>query len=180
MQTYRTLFALLAATGLRVSEALGLRIIDVTDDGLVIREAKFRKKRLVPLHPTTRAAIGRYLAARRYWGGAEDHLFVSQHGGALPYQTVVATFLRLVRSVGLRGAPGQPGPRIHDLRHTFAVRALEQCPANPAAVTRHTLALSTYLGHGHVAATYWYLHATPRLLEAVADATEAFLGGGAP
>jgi len=177
-QTFYTLFALLATTGLRVSEALGLCLQDLTQDGLLIRETKFHKTRLVPLHLTAQAGLDRYLARRKTWGGLDDHLFVSRKGAALPYQTVVATFLRLARGIGLRGGPGQGGPRIHDLRHGFAVRSLEQCPLNALGVTRHMVALSTYLGHGHVAATHWYLHATPRLLEAIATVTEEFMKGG--
>ena len=90
------------------------------------------------------------------------------------YNTVSALFRQMSRKIGLRGEPGQPGPRIHDLRHTFAVRSLEQCPCNDDAVSRHILALSTYLGHAHVADTYWYLQATPGLMAQIADVGEAF------
>lgn len=179
-QVYSTLFALLATTGLRISEALALRVADVTADGLIIRQTKFRKSRLVPLHKTAVEALDGYLAQRRCWSGGDDHLFVSHRGGPLPYQTVNATFLRLTRTMGLRPGPGQPGPRLHDLRHTFAVRALERCPREPGAITRHMLALSTYLGHTHVAHTFWYLHATPQLLSDIAEACESFISGGAP
>ena len=79
----------------------------------------------------------------------------------------------------LRGNPGQPGPRIHDLRHTFAVRSLEQCPRDREAVARHVVALSTYLGHAHVTDTYWYLHATPILMGQIAEAGEALHRGRA-
>jgi integrase len=79
----------------------------------------------------------------------------------------------------LRGAPGQRGPRIHDLRHTFAVRALEQCPHDKDAIARHLVALSTYLGHVHATSTYWYLQATPFLMGQIADVSEALLQGGA-
>jgi integrase len=178
--TYSTLFALLAATGLRVSEALALCFQDLSADGLVVRETKFRKSRLVPLHDTAVEAMDRYLEHRRRFGGADDHLFVSSRGRALPYQTVVATFLRLVRAIGLRGDPGKPGPRIHDLRHGFAVRALESCSTDRDRVSRHMLALSTYLGHSKVAHTYWYLQATPQLLADIADAGESHFLGGAP
>lgn len=177
--TYGTLFALLACTGLRVSEALALRIEDVSEDGLVIRETKFRKSRLVPLHDTAVEAIDRYLEHRWCFGGADEHLFVSQRGRALPYQTVIATFLRVARAIGLRPEPGKPGPRLHDMRHTFAVRALEKCPKDRHRITRHILALSTYLGHARVADTYYYLHATPQLAADIVDACESFFFGGA-
>ena len=91
------------------------------------------------------------------------------------YSTVLGVFLRLARSVGLRGGPGQRGPRIHDLRHTFAVRSLERA-ATRNAVARHIVALSTYLGHAHVTDTYWYLQATPILMARIAAAGEACTG----
>jgi integrase len=100
-----------------------------------------------------------------------------KHG--LAYTTVVAVFLELAKSIGLRGAPGRRGPRIHDLHHTFAVRALEQCPHDRDAIARHLVALSTYLGHVHATFTYWYLQATPFLMEQIADVSEALLQGGA-
>jgi integrase len=109
-----------------------------------------------------------------------DSLLISETGRPLCYDTVSAKFRRLSRKIGLRGEPGQPGPRIHDLRHTFAVRSLERCPCNNEAVSRHILASSTYLGHVHVADTYWYLQATPGLMVQIADASETFGQGGQP
>jgi integrase len=170
---YATLFGLLAATGMRISEALALRLNDVTTDGLIIRQTKFQKSRLLPLHETTRWALDQYLSVRVRLGTLEEALLVSTTGKAPSYNTVVAIFLRLARSVGLRGAPGQPGPRIHDLRHTFAVRSLERCRHDRDVVARHVVALSTYLGHAHVTDTYWYLHATPILMGQIAEAGEA-------
>jgi integrase len=175
---YATLFGLLAATGLRVSEALALRLEDITEDGLIIRQGKFHKSRLVPLHDTTRDALDAYLSARARLGTFDTGLFVSTSGTAPAYSTVVATFLRLARSIGLRGEPGQRGPRIHDLRHTFAVRSLEQCRQTREEVARHIVALSTYLGHAHVTDTYWYLQATPFLMERIAEAGETLYRGG--
>jgi integrase len=175
---YATLFGLLAATGLRVSEALALRLEDITEDGLIIRQGKFHKSRLVPLHDTTRDALDAYLSARAQLGTFDTGLFVSTSGTTPAYSTVVATFLRLARSIGLRGEPGQRGPRIHDLRHTFAVRSLEQCRQTREEVARHIVALSTYLGHAHVTDTYWYLQATPFLMERIAEAGETLYRGG--
>ena len=124
---YETLFGLLAATGMRISEALALRVEDVKVDGLVIQQTKFQKSRLLPLHDTTRHAIDAYLSVRQRLGALDDALLISIAGKAPSYNTVTAVFLRLARSIGLRGEPGQRGgPRIHDLRHTFAVRSLEQ------------------------------------------------------
>jgi integrase len=175
---YATLFGLLAATGLRVSEALALRLEDITEDGLIIRQGKFHKSRLVPLHDTTRDALDAYLSARAQLGTFDTGLFISTSGTTPAYSTVVATFLRLARSIGLRGEPGQRGPRIHDLRHTFAVRSLEQCRQTREEVARHIVALSTYLGHAHVTDTYWYLQATPFLMERIAEAGETLYRGG--
>lgn len=178
-QVFTTLFGLLASSGLRVSEALALRFGDVTSDGLVIRTAKFNKSRLVPLHETAASALGRYLELRRRASTVSDYVFVSPKGGRLPSQTVSKTFLHLARHAGLRSGPGTPGPRIHDLRHTFAVRALEACPQGGSPVGWRMRALSTYLGHRNLADTCWYLHATPQLMRGVADACERFLEGGA-
>ena len=175
--TYETLFGLLAATGMRVSEALALRVADLTADGLLIRATKFQKSRLLPLHDTVCAALGRYLQLRALGAPANDSLFVSVKHGPLPYDTVAGAFRQLARSVGLRGRAGEPGPRIHDLRHTFAVRSLEDCVPEQRAVARHVVALSTYLGHARVADTYWYLEATPILLREVAQAGERLLRG---
>lgn len=177
--TYMTLFALLAATGLRISEALALRLEDLTPAGLRILETKFRKSRLVPLHPTVHRGLQRYLRERRKLAGAAETLFVSSGGRPLPYSTVVTTYLALARRIGRRPPPESPGPHIHDLRHTFAVRSLEQCPAGRDAARRHMLALSTYLGHAHLADTYWYLQATAELLAPIAAAAEALAEGGA-
>ena len=176
-QVFTTLFGLLASTGLRISEAQALRFGDVTVDGLVIRNTKFHKTRLVPLHPTAASALGRYLDLRRRSSAVSDHVFVSPKGDRLPYGTVQETFHHLLRQVDLRSGP--PRPRIHDLRHTFAVRALEACPGGASPVGQHVRALSTYLGHARVADTCWYLHATPQLMRSVADACERFLEAGA-
>jgi integrase len=169
---YTTLFGLLAATGLRISEALALRCDDVTEDGLIIRKSKLGKSRIVPLHKTTREALNRYLSSRQKRGTLDRSLFISASGRPLSYATVRNVFRRLVRSVGLRSEPGRRGARIHDLRHTFAVRSLERCGHDREAVARHMPALSTYLGHAHVTDTYWYLQATPVVLRQIAQASE--------
>lgn len=175
--TYYTLFGLLAATGLRVSEARRLLLDDVTTDGLVVRKTKFRKSRLLPLHETTQAALNRYIERRQAVGGGDDHLFISSKGGALTYSMINGTFHFLVERIQLPAKSGRE-PRIHALRHYFSVSALESCPQGHDPVNRHLLALSTYLGHSHVTDTYWYLQATPRLMATIADACEAFIAGG--
>ena len=178
-QTYYTLFGLLAVTGLRISEAMRLRLADITAEGLLVRQTKFRKSRLVPLHPSTVGALERYLAQRNAWASDDDHVFIAHTGRPLSYAMINGTFRYLVTSLQLGHTPGRPQPRIHDLRHRFAVRALERCHGTPADVARQPLALSTYLGHAHVADTYWYLHATPQLMRDIADACAAREEGGA-
>jgi integrase len=106
-------------------------------------------------------------------------MFLTEWSSGLRYPTVVATFLQLVRGMGIHPGPGKPGPRIHDLRHSFAVRSLEQCAGDRKAVARHMLALSTYLGHGRLSNTYWYLQATPQLLADVARRSELLATRGA-
>jgi integrase len=175
--TYVTLFSLLLSTGLRISEALALQLDDLTCDGLLIRQTKFRKSRLVPLHTTSREGLDRFLARRRRVCSDDQSLFISLWRTGLAYRTVNGTFLDLARSIGLRGGPGAPGPCIHDMRHTFAVRALETCHGGKEEISRHILALSTYLGHTHPSDTYYYLQATPKLMEGICRETEALFQG---
>jgi integrase/recombinase XerD len=178
--TYHHLFGLLAATGLRISEALALQRSDLTDDGLVVRCGKFGKSRLVPLHPTVRQALANYMPIRNRLGGDGGDLFVVSRTKQAPSTTAAyCIFVRLARQLGYRGPPGTPGPRLHDLRHTFAVRSLEACAHDRAAVAHHMAALSTYLGHAEVANTYWYLQATPVLMRGIAEASEQLFQGGA-
>jgi integrase len=178
-RTYATLIALLASTGLRVSEALKLRIADITDDGLIIRETKFRKTRLVPLHDTAAAELQRYLMQRRQVGIDDDHVFVGRRGRALPYSAVQCTFKMVLKAAGICTPPGRHRPRLHDLRHSFAVRALQASPTGRGRTGQHMVALATYLGHVNIYATYWYLEATADLLSDIAGAGEIFLSGGA-
>jgi integrase/recombinase XerD len=176
--TYSTLFGLLAATGLRVSEAFNLRMDDITPDGLLIRATKFRKNRLVPFHDTTAAALDRYIARRRLFASDENYLFVSLRGNRLCYQSVCKIFHSLLCAAGIQREPHLPQPRIHSLRHTFAVRSLENCPVDRDRITQHMLALSTYMGHSSLESTFWYLDATPQLLSGIARAWESFVWGG--
>lgn len=180
--TYFTLFGLLAATGLRVSEALHLVVDDITADGLLIRETKFRKNRLVPLHATTEAALDVYLVRRRAIARRQAHVFVATTGRPLTYPMINGTFHYLLRSVQLQAIAGERTrtARIHDLRHRFAVRALERAGGDRHRIAQQVLALSTYLGHAHVADTYWYLHATPLLMRNIADACAAVGAGATP
>lgn len=180
-QTYATLLGLIAATGLRTSEALDLRLSDVLlpDGVLRIRCTKFGKTRLVPLHPTVLATFGRYLDARRRVVARNDYVFLSASGRRISASMVNYTFRRVLRLAKITSTPAGR-PRIHDLRHTFATRALEQCSTGRAAVARHVVALATYLGHVDISSTYWYLEATPQLLTNISTAAEALVDTEAP
>jgi len=179
-QTYSTLFALLACTGLRVPEAIRLRFGDITSDGLVIRGSKFRKSRLVPLHETAQAGLERYLKQRRSYAPFDDHVFVSLTRKPFHTRDVETAFRTAVDKIGLQRGPGLPRPTPHSLRHTFAVRALEACPDDRDKITKHMLALSTYLGHSTVRETYWYLEATPDLMRDISKCFENFTKGVQP
>lgn len=173
-QMYAVFFGLVAATGLRLSEALHLKIGDITSEGLIVRAGKSGRSRMVVLHPTVRTVLSAWLEVRVKRPGVSDDLFVSRRGMAPCTATVRIEFHKLLRVIGLETAPGGKTPRIHDLRHSFAVRSLEQCSGDRAALSRHMVALSTYLGHAHLASTYWYLEATPALLTRIAAAHEDF------
>lgn len=174
---YGTLLGLIAATGLRISEALDLRLYDVLPDGVLqIRRTKFGKSRLIPLHPTAAKAFDRYLEQRRQLAVTDDHVFLSAGNQRIATSMAEYTFRRVLRLAGIAPSRTRP-PRIHDLRHTFATQALEQCSTRREAVARHFVALATYMGHADIAHTYWYLEATPELMTGIAAAAEALIAG---
>ena len=178
--TMHCIIGLIAVTGLRRAEACALRLTDVVEDGLVVRETKFAKSRLVPLSESTRDALDRYLTRRRKLGANCDHVFVLSTGKPVGPATLTELFRKLAHAAGLRGGKGDPGLTLHDLRHRFAIRSLEQAVnADRDNVSRHILALSTCMGHASVSSTYWYLHATPVLLKQIAETTEALHAGRA-
>jgi integrase len=176
--TYSTLFALLACTGLRVSEAIRLCFDDITPDGLIIRRTKFRKSRLVPLHDTARTGVERYLQQRRPYAPFDDHVFISIRRKPLLPVDVDMAFRTAAKHIGLPYGRGRPHPTPHSLRHAFAVRALQTCPTGRDAITRHMVALSTYLGHSNIANTYWYLEAVPDLMQDIAEQAERLAMAG--
>jgi integrase/recombinase XerD len=178
-KTYATLISLLAATGLRVSEALHLLVSDITNEGLLIHKTKFQKTRLVPLHDTAVAGLARYLTHRQKTRRGGDHVFVSDDGQPLVYWKVHSVFRTLLKSAGIKPSGGR-WPRIHQLRHTFAVRALESSPTGRQRIGQHMLALATYLGHVNINSTYWYLETTPELMRDIAVVAENFVQGGQP
>lgn len=165
---YPTLFGLLAATGLRVGEALGLDREDVDfDAGTVgVSNGKGRYPRLVPLHPSTTTALVHYAAwrdgheQRNHPGHAP--FFIQRDGDRLPYSNVLTAFRQATAAAGIH--THRLHPRMHDLRHTFAVNALLGWYREGADVAAMMPALSTYLGHSNPTNTYWYLSAVPELL----------------
>jgi len=177
--TLRTLIGLLASTGMRVGEAIDLNRTDLdSKEGiLTIRDSKFGKSREVPLHPTALEAIEHYANQRhrRFPRPPSPAFFLSLAGSRLIYQNVHLTFLRLVQWAGL--AHRKPRrPRIHDLRHAFAVRTLIDWHQAGLDAERQLPVLSTYLGHTNPSSTYWYLSAVPELLGAAVGRLEDSLG----
>jgi integrase/recombinase XerD len=164
--TYQTLIGLLAASGLRIGEAIKLDRSDVdwAQGVLLIRESKFGKSRLVPLHPSSMTALKGYAQLREELQPrpAEPAFFVSLNQKRLLYAVVQLTFRQLINNAGI-GAGAPSPPRLHDLRHTFAVRTLLGWYRAGEDVQSKIPSLSTYLGHREPASTYWYLSA-PELL----------------
>ncbi|WP_321859215.1 tyrosine-type recombinase/integrase [Paraburkholderia tropica] len=165
---FHCLFGLLATTGLRISEALNLQVADVDLDQalLTIRGAKLGKTRLVPLHASTAVVLADYLRRRRESFGwpISSYIFVSRTGNRLDQAHVHRTFYALSRQIGLRGPQASHGPRIHDLRHRFAVRVLTRWYQAGEDAARLLPVLSAYIGHVRVHDTYWYLSAWPELM----------------
>jgi integrase len=177
--TYRTLIGLLACTGMRVGETIHLDRLDLDpNEGIItVRDGKFGKSREVPLHPSTLDALLEYARHRdrRFPHPKSSAFFLSLAGTRLIYKNVHLTFLRLVEWAGL--AQRQPRrPRIHDLRHSFAVHTLADAYHAGLDVERQVPLLSTYLGHVSPSSTYWYLSAVPELLGAAARRLETSLG----
>jgi integrase len=181
--TYQTLFALLAVTGMRVGETIRLDTADVDwDQGvLLIRQSKFGKSRHVPLHPSSVDALRDYAARREEYRPlpGNDSFFVSLTGRRLIYVSVQEVFRRLCAETGI-GAGSARRPRIHDLRHTFAVTTLLGWYRDGDDVAARLPWLSTYLDHHDPRSTYWYLSATPELLTIAAARLEPIIGAAVP
>lgn len=177
-QTYSTFFALLACTGLRASEAINLRFNDITTDGLIIRNSKYGKSRLVVLHESARAGLDRYIEQRRPFAPFDDHVFISLRKKPLTLDDVGTAFDTAARKIGLPREPRRRRPSPHSLRHTFVTRSLQTCSDDRDRISAHTVALSTYVGHSSIAHTYYYMEATGPLMKAIAEKSEAFLEGG--
>ncbi|MGH2985766.1 MAG: tyrosine-type recombinase/integrase [Solirubrobacterales bacterium] len=179
--TYRTLIALLAVTGMRVGEAIRLDRAEIDwRSGLIrVRGAKFGKSRELPLDPSATGALRRYLRRRDRPTSAAgiDAVFVSGAGTRLLYTNVQPTFRRLAAHAGIEARSASCRPRLHDLRHTFAVRTiLDAYRDRDGDVGPRLALLSTYLGHVDPSKTYWYLSAAPELMELAAARLERHLG----
>jgi integrase len=179
--TYQTLIGLLATCGLRVSEALALDTTDLDrdDDLLVIRETKFAKSRLVPLHSTTTARLATYITLRDQ---TRTHplcpaLLVSGTGTRLHHSNVSLTFAWLAQRVGITRRSAVCRPRLHDLRHSFAVASVLDWYRTGADVPVMMPRLATYLGHTDPKHTYWYLTAAPELMAVAGQRLDAYLAG---
>lgn len=166
--TYHCLFGLLAVSGLRIGEALGLRSedVDLEQGVLTIRGTKFGKTRLVPVHPSTRRVLAQYACRRDRLlrPSRSPYFLVAERGGKLMPQYVYPVFLSLSRQIGLRGPRDHVGPRLHDFRHRFATETLLRWHRHGGDVDLLLPTLSTYLGHSCVRDTYWYLSACPQLM----------------
>jgi len=166
---YYCLFGLLSVSGLRLNEARNLQLQDVDLEAgvLTIRNAKFGKTRLVPVHASTCKALADYIARReRHWAGrtVSSYLFVSSWGNRLDNGQIHRAFYALSRQIRLRNATDHHGPRLHDLRHRFATNTLVNWYRHDQDPERRLPLLSAYLGHVHVADTQWYLESAPELM----------------
>ena len=179
--TYRTLIGLLAVTGMRIGEAIGLDRDDFdAGSGMVtIRHGKFDKARALPLHPSTVAALDDYLRRDdRPRPASMPPLLISSRGKRLRYGTVQPIFHKLLHHCGIAPRSAACRPRIHDLRHSFAVSTIVDDYRSGDPGSRLAI-LSTYLGHADPGATYWYLSAAPELLGLAGERLERHLAGDA-
>ena len=182
--TCATIFGLLAATGLRISEATALRRQDVDlKAGLLhIQQAKFGKSRIVPLHPSTTRALEAYVRRRDQEpsSAATDTFFIFDRGRPARTRSLQYAFQFVRRQLRWRARGGHRNPRIHDLRHTFVCRRIQCWYEEGVDVNRNILALSTYLGHAKVSDTYWYITSTPELMAIAAQRLQPLAprGGG--
>jgi integrase len=179
--TYQTLIGLLAVTGMRIGEAIRLDRDDLNTGAgvLTVRNSKFGKSRELPLHATTTQTLRAYLRRRDRLlpTPKTEALLISPAGTRLLYCNVSHTFLGLVDRAGLRPRSASCRPRLHDLRHSFAVRTVLDWYRADVDVQARLPLLSTYLGHVHPANTYWYLSAAPELLSLAGERLERALAG---
>lgn len=176
--THEALFGLLATSGMRVGEALALKReeVDLQEGVITIHQAKFDRSRLVPLHRSATAALGRYAAERERLcpRPRSDAFFLSSTGASLHRSDVGKTLRKITTATGIRTVTSHP--RAHDLRHSLAVHTIIEWQRSGVSVDERIGGLSTYLGHLSPADTYWYLSASPELMELAASRLEARFG----
>ena len=178
--TFYCIFGLLVVTGMRVGEVLNLQAADIDWGGavLTIRNAKFGKSRLVPLHPSTLKALATFVKHRDCFLAqlrpqpVPSHFFVTSRGTRLAITHVEQVFVCISRQIGLRGPKANRGPRLHDFRHRFAIQTLLRWYRRGQPVDPLLPVLATYLGHTRLSGTYWYLDCTPELMAAAAQRLE--------
>jgi integrase/recombinase XerD len=182
--TSAALFGLIAVTGMRISEAMSLDAddVDIETGVLTLRHGKLGKFRLLPLSGSTIACLTTYAAERdRLLGATPEPFFVSDHGERFTDCNARYNFAAVCQNIGLRRIEKYQrhgrGPRIHDLRHTFAVRTLVNWYRTGKDPAREMIKLTTYLGHTDPAHTYWYIEAVPELLELASRRAETSLAG---
>ena len=179
--TYQALISLLAISGIRIGEAIALddEDLDVEHELLLVRNSKFGKHRLVPLHPSAMRALARYIELRQQLQPrpASPALFRSTAGTRLLHSNISLTFARLAEQAGLTRRSASCRPRIHDLRHSFSVASVLGWYRDGADVAAMMPRLSTYLGHADPKNTYWYLSAAPELMALAAQRLDAHLAG---
>jgi len=179
-QTIATIIGLMAATGMRTGEALALNTTSVNfERGTILVVGKRGKQRLLPVHTTTMAALASYIDTSRRLVGApsDDAFFVSLKGSRPASSSVRDAFRTVATASSLPVVPGNRAPRLHDLRHTFAVNTLIDAHRAGVGVQARIATLATYLGHASPQNTYWYLSASPELLQLVNDRIETHWQG---
>jgi integrase len=169
--TYYCLLGLLTVSGLRIGEAIKLQTqdVDLRNGILTIRDTKFGKSRLVPIHPTTVRELREYWKRRDAWlslgNKSSSHFFMTRKGTPLSHHAIYVAFRCLSANVGLGKATSGSGPRIHDFRHRFAIRTLIDWYRSGKNAEVLLPALATFLGHVSVESTYWYLTEYPELMK---------------
>jgi len=180
--TYRTLFGLIVAVGLRLSEALNLTVgdVDLATGAITVRQTKFQKSRCLPLHASVVQALSLYRQSRDRCLATdrEAPFFASTGGAALPKRTVERVFQRLLSYAGVQSRSDYPRPRIYDLRHTFAVRRLQRWREQGQSIDQAMFWLCTYLGHVSISNTYWYITGVPDLMSLIGERFEHFVIAG--
>jgi integrase len=179
--TYHAFFGLIAASGLRLSEAINLQRgdVDLLNGILTVRRTKYRKTRVIPVHSSTTLALRRYATLRdqKLPAPTNDWFFLSSRGARLDSRTVELTFRRLRKRLGWTGRGNYPFPRILDMRHSFICRRLVSWYKQGVNVDNSILSLATYVGHTRVTATYWYITGVADLMAVASHRFQASAPG---